>query len=363
MRILQITGSLERGGTQTFIMNVYRVLRKRGVIFDFLLFSDSKEGFYSEAQSLGSKIFVLPSRKGNICRYLSGLKTFFKEHSSEYNYVHFSGCTLTTIAPLYYAKKYHIPHRIVHAHSASWEGIHNYILHSINRKLISFVATDFLACSIKAKDFFYPTKLWDKCIILKNGINLCQFSFNNDIRNKVREKLGISDDVLVIGHVGRFATVKNHAFIIEVFNQIQQINDNVLLLLLGNGELLDSVKNKVKELDLERKVLFLGERDDVYRILQAFDLVLFPSLYEGLPFSLIEAQASGLKIFSSDRVSHEVDVTGNVFFLSLNKSAHSWAEFICNHSTNVRRNTDTLIQKKGYSIEDTAQKLFTIYNS
>lgn len=219
-------------------------------------------------------------------------------------------------------------------------------MHSINRKLISFVATDFLACSIKAKEFFYPTKLWDKCIILKNGINLCQFSFNNDIRNKVREKLGISDDVLVIGHVGRFATVKNHAFIIEVFNQIQQINDNVLLLLLGNGELLDSVKNKVKELDLERKVLFLGERDDVYRILQAFDLVLFPSLYEGLPFSLIEAQASGLKIFSSDRVSHEVDVTGNVFFLSLNKSAHSWAEFICNHSTNVRRKTDTLIQKK-----------------
>ena len=155
MIILHITGSLALGGTETFIMNVYRELRIKGVIFDFLLFSDLKDGYYEEAVALGSNIYVLPERRKGLLKYNKGLNDFFCKYSAYYDVIHYSSCTLTDIAPLYYAKKYGIRTRIVHGHSSSWEGIHNYILHSINKHVLPYIATDFLACSSESLHFFY----------------------------------------------------------------------------------------------------------------------------------------------------------------------------------------------------------------
>lgn len=361
MRVLHITSHLERGGTETFIMNVFREVRKNNVIFDFLLFSNSKEGYYNEAKEMGSRIYVCPSRKKNFFKYLKSLDVFFKDHASEYAVVHFSGCTLTTIAPLFFAKRYKIAHRIIHAHSSSSEGFHNFLLHKINKFFIGKIATDFLACSEKAASFFYPKKYLGNCVILKNGIDLPKFSYNQIIRNDVRTSLGINDDTLVFGHTGRFAPVKNHSFLIDVFSEISKMKDNCLLVLVGDGELFSSIKNKVAGSVLADKILFLGERNDVNRILQAFDCFILPSLFEGLPFALVEAQASGLRIFASDTVSKEVDLTNNCFFLNLSDGPKHWADFVLSNSSYIRRNTDELIRNKGFSIDMTSDILLNIY--
>lgn len=224
---------------------------------------------------------------------------------------------------------------------------------------IQKIATKFLACSEKAALFFYSQR--KDYVILKNGVNLSHFSYNEELRDEVRHNLGLLSTDLVFVHVGRFVAVKNHTFLIDVFVHILKEKKNAKLLLIGDGELKSSIHNKVINLGLINSVIFLGERTDVYKILQAADEMIFPSIYEGLPFALVEAQAAGLRIFSSDAVSRESNITDNVYFSPLSKGAEAWAQFIIQNINYKRIKQDDKIIEKGFSIEETTDILYRIY--
>lgn len=359
-KILFVTASLARNGTETFIMNVFRTIDRTKYMFDFLVFSDSVVGYYNEAKELGATIYRLPKRKDGFWIYKNYLDDFFKKNSKKYIALHWCGCSLTSILPIYYAKKYGIQVRIIHSHNSNVDKIHSKILHSINKLFLSRLATTALACSdVAAKFFFTNTKFENKYLVLKNGIDLNRFQYNPELRLSTRTNLGISSE-FVIGHIGRFTKVKNHSFIIDVFYEVQKVKKDAMLLLIGVGETMDIVKEKVNHLGLQDYVLFLGLCENTHELLQAMDCFLFPSLYEGLPFALLEAQASGLPVYTSTNVSAEVDITNNVSFISLDTPANKWGKIILSNEI-CRTNVNEKIVNNGYSINDTVKILERIY--
>lgn len=358
-KILQITSSLDRNGTETFIMNVYRHIDKSRFQFDFLLFTQSTDGFYAEAESLGAKIYRLPTRRNGLAYYVN-LFDFFKTHSAEYDCIHFCSCSLTTIFPIICSWLFQVPIRIVHAHNSSWSGIHNYVFHQINRLIIPFIATDFLACSKKAAKWFYPFMLRKKWSMIKNGIDVTKFAYDTEARDKVRKELGL-ENAFVIGNVGRFVKEKNHIFLLQLLQKTLLRVPTAKLVLVGDGELYANVKEQAKKMKIDSNVLFLGRRCDVERVLQAFDCFVLPSLFEGLPFVLLEAQCSGLKVLVSDAVTIEAKVTDNIRFLNLNQDISVWVDDISQFTRYARKDESENLAKEGYSINDTVMKMTEIY--
>ena len=175
-KVLQITSSLARNGTETFIMNVYRHIDRTRVQFDFLIFTEDAGGFCAEALSLGATIYRLPTRRSGVVRYYRALRDFFCQHAHEYVAIHYSGCSLTSVLPLYMARKYGVPVRVVHSHNSRTEGIHNVMLQKLNKHLASHWGTVFLACSDKAAAWFYKNTRAEKmCAVVKNGISISDF--------------------------------------------------------------------------------------------------------------------------------------------------------------------------------------------
>ncbi|HBV83458.1 MAG TPA: glycosyltransferase family 1 protein [Lachnospiraceae bacterium] len=364
-KILQITNSLARHGTETFIVNVLKHINLADFQFDFLLFTPEMSGDYTEiVKQLGSQVYYASSRSMGFKTYCKVLDDFFRKHSKEYIAVHFSGCTMSTLMPLYYAKKYSIPIRIIHAHSSSYSGIHNYILHEFNKFRLGTLATHALACSVEAAEWFFSKTRFEKNnIIIRNGIQYEDFIFSNEIRQSIRRKFNIDNSTFVLGHVGYFMPVKNHTFLLDVFYEFNKRYDSTKLLLIGEGKLKDEISEKVRKLNIEHKVLFLGNRSDVNQLLQAFDCFVFPSLYEGLPFSIIEAQVAGLPIFASDRISKETQISNNIEYIDINKSSQYWAEKILSVA-NVSQDRFFDVKKYSYfSIDHTVRQLTDIYNS
>lgn len=358
--ILYVTSSLAHDGTQTFIMNVYRNLDFNKVHADFLLTNGIETDYSKEVERNGSIIYVVPSRKKNPIKYYSSLISFFSKNKSSYHSIHFCYGSLTSIAVIILAYLYKIPVRILHAHSSSVVGLHNKILHRLNRNIANWLTNYHYACSENAGHFFFNSSF----TIIRNGINVDLFSFNNIIRTKVREDLSIPGDYIVWGHVGRFVELKNHKFILDVFCEYLQVNTKAHLLLIGDGELSDIIKEKAKKLCIDDKVSFLGQRLDVSDLMQAMDCFIMPSVFEGLPFVLVEAQAAGLPCFVSDTIDNGSKITDNVHFLSLNKKPQEWARYISFTMNNYeRKKQDEIIKGKGFDIIHTAQKLESIYMS
>ena len=197
--------------------------------------------------------------------------------------------------------------------------------------------------------------------VLNNAIDTARYSYNPQTRHQARTALGIPDNAFVVGHVGRFAPVKNHTFLIEVFSELHQKNPNSILLLVGGGELLEAVRTDVRRRGLTDSVLFTGMREDVPDLLQAMDVFLFPSRYEGLPLTLVEAQAAGLPCIISDKVPGECAVTNLVEQVSLKESVAQWAERVLARTEKVRRNTWEEIVSAGYDINGNAARLQHYY--
>lgn len=362
-KILQITSSLERNGTETFIMNVLRNIDRDQFQFDFLLNRSSGNGFEKEAISLGAKIFTFPPRTKGWNKYISFLRKFFNEHKDEYAAVHFNGNSFTELMPVKIAKEAGIPVRIVHSHNSNTQGLHNKLLHKYNRKKIHKIATTFLACSSDAKKWGYSkSKVYERAVIIPNGIDLENFRFNQEARRQIRKELSIPEDILVVGHTGGFRAVKNQKFLLEIFEEIKKTEPKSILILCGKGETIEEIKGLVKEKGLEESVKFLGVRTDINKILSAIDLYIFPSFYEGLPFALIEAQASGVPVLASNVISPEIELSSKIKLKSLNESALSWAKDALSMIQNPRVNeiSDKLYQ---YDIRRTCEILSSLYNN
>ena len=222
---------------------------------------------------------------------------------------------------------------------------------------MNITANTYLCCSKEAGEWLFRKKDY---VVINNAIEIEKFKYNNEIRNKYRKQNGIKDEV-VIGHKGCLNKQKNQEFLLEVFNEIHKNNKKTKLMLVGAGALFDTINNKVRELKLEDDVLLLGSRSDANNFYQAMDIFVFPSIYEGLGISLVEAQTSGLKCFASDRVPREVDVTGTVEFYSLNLAKEVWAEKIIEKMDFTRYDNYKIMKNSNFNIKNEAKKLEDIY--
>lgn len=365
IRVLNVLGTMNLGGAESRVMELYRAMDRRRIQFDFLLHTD-KEGHYdAEIKKLGGRIYSVPRfRVTNAAAYKKALRLFFREHN-DYAAVH-GHMTSTASIYLPIAKKAGIPLTIAHARSAGVDkGIKGLVTKLIRTPLKNRADYCF-ACSSEAGEAVYGSKgiikkgVW----VIPNAIDVERFAYNEAVRNQVRDELGLSNR-FVIGHVGRFAFMKNHNYLIEIFAQLCKMRDDAVLALIGKGPLEEAIKDKVKSLGLEKKVLFLGNRFAVERYYQAFDYFVFPSIFEGLPGSVIEAQASGLMCLVSDNVTKEAQITELVTYKSIEEPAGSWASEIMRNAKKalVREDMSVVIKERNFDVREQAVKMEAFYRS
>lgn len=361
IRIAHVIGKWVGGGVEAVVMNYYRNIDHNKIQFDFICDEDSTNIPYDEIEKLGGNVILIPPYQ-KLISYHKKLKKILKD--GNYKIVHSHINTLSVFS-LFAAKCAGVPVRIAHSHSTTnkKEKKKN-LLKQILRPFSKIFATDYMCCSELAGRWLFGNKEYDKgnVYLLNNAIDLEKFKYDENVRKEKRKELNIDDDTLVIGHVGRFVEQKNHRFLIDIFNEVHKQNDNSILILVGQGPLIEEMKNKIKSLDLENSVKFLGQRKDINELYQAMDLFLFPSLYEGLGMVLIEAQMSGLYCLASDIVPINAKVSNNIEFISLKTNERKWAEHIRNIDNSLNRKMDKKkISCMGFDIKNEALKLENKY--
>ena len=357
IRILQVVTHMERGGLETMLMNYYRNIDRDEVQFDFLTHRDTKAAYDDEIESLGGKIYHLPKLNPFSKSYLDALDKFFKEHK-EYQIVHCHQDCLSGVM-LKVAKKNGVRFTIAHSHNANQDKNLKYLIKVFEKIKIPKYADKLFACGDEAGRWMFNT---DNFEVLNNAIDTDLYTYNEEKAGKVKKEFGI-ENKFVVGHVGRFSTQKNHEFLIDVFNEVQKIKEDSVLMLVGDGDLRPEIEQKVRDLGLSEKVIFTGVRSDVNDLMQGMDVFLFPSLYEGLPVTMVEAQASGLKCIISDKVPLECKMTENVVVVKLEESPQKWAKEILKYEKYERQNTKEEIVKSNFDIKANAKYLQEFYLS
>lgn len=360
IRVLQIFARLDRGGAETMIMNYYRNIDRSKIQFDFIVRSEERLAYEDEIESLGGRIFhILPMSISSIQKHKKQIAHIFD--NTYYDIVHGH-----VVEAAYFvfkeAHKRGIP-TIAHSHSINFgskiTSIVKKAIFSFQKPLISY----YFACGKDASIAKFGSKITENVTILPNAIDVAKFAYSEDGRDRVQKAMGWNGRRVII-HVGRFSKAKNHMFLIEIFNEILKKDTNSILVLVGgHGELLENVKDKIKELEIEPKVQFMGGRDDVYDLLKGADLFLMPSLWEGLPVSIVEAQVSGMAIVTSDRVPNEVRLWDDAMeFISLTKDASYWAkECFAKMNNTIRKDKSDIIIQSGYDIRENAKWLQKFY--
>lgn len=352
------------GGVEAVLWNYISNIPIDIIQFDFIN-TYTHISIEDKLKERGSKIISLPNRKHNIFQYKSKFKKFMRLHATEYDAVWLNDCMFGNIDILKLAKRYHIKRRIVHAHNSlnMGGGISRLIRHKINTHLLRFYVTDYWACSKQAAKWSYPKRVNDYGMVkvIPNAVDIDKFRVKESVRRTYRIQLGI-DDKIVFGHVGRFHYQKNHSFLIDVFMCLHRLLPNAVLLLVGTGEEQEKIKEQVANYKLGESVFFLGQRLDAAQLYQAMDAFILPSLFEGLPVVMVEAQASGLPCFVADSITTEADISGNVDFIPLSLEKEIWAREIKEYmSTFVRRDVSEIIKKNGYSIHEAALNLIDVF--
>lgn len=355
LKVLHVVTHMNRGGLETMIMNYYRKIDKTRIQFDFLVHREYRGDYDDEIEFLGGTIYRL-SRLNPFSRvYRKELADFFDKHS-EYQIVHVHQDCLSSII-LKEANKHGVPVRVAHSHSSNQDKNLKYLIKLFYRLFIPKYATNLLACGYEAGNWMFRGANFQ---VLNNAIDAQTYSFCLEKREKIRKEFGIEKNSMVIGHVGRFSPVKNHDYLIDVFNMICKKKDAILLL-VGDGELRSQMEQKVKQLNLKNRVIFTGIRSDVTDLLQAMDVFVFPSYYEGLPVTLIEAQASGLPCIISDKIPEECKITNLIKQISLDESVDIWADEIINAVQIERLDTFEEIKNSGFDICQNTKKLEEFY--
>lgn len=355
IRVLHVVTHMNRGGLETMLMNYYRNIDRTQVQFDFLVHRQERAAYDDEIESLGGKIYRLPRLNPWNCSYLNALNRFFDEHP-EYKIVH-SHLDCMSAIPLTAAKRAGVPVRVAHSHSSSQDRDLKYILKLYYKRKIPTVATALFACGDSAGRWMFSKNPFS---VVNNAIDAKCYVYDPVVREKERKKLGIRNNTLVVGNVGRFSYPKNHVFLIDIFSEVIK-RCNAVLLLVGDGELRPMVEKKVQELGIQDHVIFAGVRSDVPDLMQAMDVFVFPSHYEGLPVTLIEAQAAGLPCLISDGVPLECKKTDLVYQLPLKDHPERWVDMAIGVSKTIRTDRYFEIKNSGYDIESQASILQNYY--
>ena len=361
IRILHVFGRLDRGGAETMVMNLYRNVNRNAIQFDFIVHTNEDCDYDDEIKFLGGKIYRVPCYNGkNHFQYKKAWNNFFQEHS-EHKIIHAHVRSTASIF-LKIAKKFGLI-TIAHSHNTSSGRGASAIVKNTLQYPIRYIADYLFACSKVAGEWLYGKKACEgeNYFLLNNAIDSDKYIFDEEIRLTKRKELQI-ENKFTIGHVGRFHPQKNHSFLIDIFKEVYNKNKNSVLLLVGDGELKKSIQKKVKSLDLSNNVIFAGVSSEVAELLQAMDVFLFPSLHEGLPVTLIEAQAAGLPCIVSDRITNEIKITELITFVPLTNTPKQWASEVLYYGENFKRKSQhSQIIKAGYDIKTTTKALEKFY--
>lgn len=358
IRVLQVVGAMNMGGIENFVMNLFRAADREHFQFDFLYITPQKCYFDDEIEQLGGRIFRITGRNTDLRRHNQELRAFFLENR-DIACVHIHASNAFCYNDARIAKKCGIKQVFVHSHSTN--APHRQ-LHYLAKTLLPIYADKYLACSDLAAKWMFPPRAQKKVLLIPNGIFLSKYSYSEETANRIREQYGLQGK-LVIGHVGRMEAVKNHAFLIDTLAQIQKTRPDAVLLLIGDGSLRSALEEKIEQLHLQDSVIFAGIQNNVHEYLQAFDVMAFPSLYEGLPVTLVEAQASGVPCYISDVITRDVAVTALANYLPLSLGAQGWAERILQGYGKYGCHPDcsAQIRDAGFDIAATAAMLEDLY--
>lgn len=345
VKVFMIGYSSNKGGVESYISNLTNQLdhTKFEIIYSLPI------------MEIDGKKWVRPQNRHNYLHYKSFWKKFYREN--HFDAVYYNTCDVVSIDQLKFAKAY-VPIRIIHSHNSGNQqeiGKEMSYFHKVsekkNRKNLHKYATHFFACSKLAGDWMFDGRDYE---IIHNGIDISKYHFDSEKRNKCRKKIGIDDEKL-IGCIGRLSPQKNPFFTLDIAAEFIQQDPTAKLVMIGDGKLASELRDKIKEKGLVDKVILTGAVDNVYEWMSAIDCLIMPSLFEGLPFVLVEAQAAGLKCVVSSNVSEEANITGLVEYLNLESGAAKWAETALAACTTQRPNVDKELIDAGYSIQTTAE--------
>lgn len=354
MKVLVVMNSSKvkfGGGIIQVILNYRDQLLGSPIEYSFAMNIESDEELIRKLTCFGEKYYYLPDKKVNLFRYVLSLFRICK--CEKFDAIHVHGNSATMIIELIVAKICGVKNRISHCHNSKCS---HGTLNKLLQPLLKKTYTKALACSDIAGDWIYGK---NKYIVLHNAIDLEKFRFSQEARKNIREQLCLSDDILVIGHVGNFNEQKNQEYLIEIFKKILEKNKAVLIL-LGSGSLESHVKELVKEYSIEDMVFFEGVRKDVYNWMSAMDIFVFPSKWEGLGMVAIEAQACGLPVLASDQVPSSARIA-DMQFLPLETSAEIWSEKIVQMHNEAHDRKVHLADFRDYDVTIERKKLLDIY--
>ena len=353
---------MDRAGIETMLMNYYRNIDREKLQFDFIVNKPKKGDYDDEIRKMGGNIYLSPGL--NPIHYNDYMK-FVSEivrNNSDIKIVHAHNEAMGLYA-LNGAKKAGIDVRIAHAHNTKIVRDYKWPLKMFCKAFLPYSATDLWACGNEAGEYFFGKNNWRlRGMVMHNAIDTEKFGFSESVRKAVRKKYGLTGKT-VIGHVGRFNVQKNHTRLLEIFSRFVKTDPNAVLFLAGEGELMDKMKEKAKELKISDKVIFAGLLQNTEEIYQAMDLFILPSLFEGLPVVAIEAQASGLPCVFSDKVTDEAILSGNAFSVSLGDPDGVWCEKIMQalKKENNRPLGKETVKNAGYDIFSEAERISSLY--
>lgn len=363
IRILHVIGIMDRGGAETMIMNLYRRIDRTKIQFDFVQNENDGAAYDDEIRALGGRIYHCPRYRGkNHFAYTKWWHAFFETHRGEYPIIH--GHIGSTAAIYLSVAKKHGIYTIAHSHNINLMRSVGDVIYGVYTYPTRFIADHFFACSREAGVSRYGKKNAGdpgRCTVLRNAIDSARFAFDADARHQVREALNLSEDQIVIGNISRFSAQKNHAFLLDIFERIRGMEPRAVLLLVGDGDLRPQIEEKIRRAGLENSVILTGVQPNTWDYYRVMDVFLMPSHYEGLPVSMVEAQASGLPCCVSSAVPEESAITGLVRFRALDDGAEQWASWVLACAGLPRRDMSEAIRRAGYDISATSQWLEEFY--
>lgn len=371
VKVLQyFWGKLDAGGAEALIVNLFREIDRDTFDIDFLVYENKKYFYSNIVEELGGHIVPLAEIESSflplrlVQRWINLYKLLKK---NKYDVFHCNCDFSLKFVELAIAKKTGIPIRVCHSHNSSldttsFKGKISYYVHRLFRPLLSKYATDLLACSTEAGTWLYGNNVPNNRItIINNGIDSQYYSYDEKTRTEMRHKLDVNNQ-LVLGNIGRFTPIKNQKFMVDIAVEARKQSIPVKVVLIGDGDLKFPTEEYAKACKVEDIVCFVGTTTKVRDYLMAFDCFVMPSLFEGLPVSGIEAQASGVACVVSNSVSAELDLTGNIKFVSLSAGPAAWLQqIVLWHSQVKRTDTSEKIIACDYDIKNLAQKIEKIY--
>lgn len=356
--MMSSTTPVQRDGVTGVMLNLLRNIDKSKFHIDFIVINEPEEGICNQIKTEGGKIIYIPRKITRPIQYI----LMYSKACKGYDIVHVHGNSATMVLEMIAAALAGVKVRIAHSHNTYCV---SKIIDKIFRPLFYCLCNTRVACGEEAGEWLFGERSFS---IINNGINSEKYLFRENEREIIREEFAFDNNNIIVGNVANFLAAKNHDFLIEVFIELHKIDSRYRLLLLGTGNLMNTIREKVEESHINELVYFVGSVSAVEKYLSAMDLIVMPSLNEGFPLTLIEEQCNGLRCFVSDRITKEVDLSGNIEFLSLDKSAEEWAQNI--HSI-VKRVYDrqqtscsaqSAIKSKGYDILQSVKLLENIYS-